>query len=244
MQTTMPSTPSLVPDSLSPSSFASSLNMPHLPFADSWPACAAKASIVLYGGSFDPPHLGHLAVSETAQRALRADEVWWLVSPQNPLKPRPSLPLAERLRRAQALLRRPRMRALALEQALGTRYAIDTLRALQAHYPAVRFVWLLGADAMAGLHRWKDWDALMRRVPLAVYPRAGATVRAGLSPAARRFQRTRRKGAAAARLAHLAPPAWLMLPAPLTPWSSRSLRTRQQTAPKTTPKTSKDRRAA
>ena len=204
--------------------------LPSVAALTAWPTCPNGARILLYGGSFDPPHAGHLAVSARAQRALKADYVWWLVSPQNPLKPKPAHGLAARVARARAMLRQPRMhprtKALALEQALGTRYAADTVSALQRHYPQARFVWLLGADAMAQLHRWKDWAALMRRVPLAVYPRADATLRAGLSPAAQRFRQARRKPAAAAQLALLPPPAWLMLDAPLTPWSSRALRAR------------------
>ena len=201
--------------------------LPSAAAATSWPACPAGARILLYGGSFDPPHAGHLAVSARAQRALKADYVWWLVSPQNPLKPKPAHGLKARVARARAMLRHPRQQALALEQQLGTNYAIDTVRALQRHYPQARFVWLMGADAMADLHRWKNWAALMRRVPLAVYPRGTATLRAGLSPAAQRFRQARRKPGLAAQLALLPPPAWLILDAPLTPWASRALRAQQ-----------------
>ncbi len=147
--------------------------------------------IGLLGGSFNPAHGGHRRISLFAREALGLDEVWWLVSPGNPLKPRAGMaPLAARYRSAVAQARRAPIRATAIERDLGTRYTADTLRALLARYPKKRFVWLMGADNLASFHRWRNWRAIARLVPIAVIARPGYDAAAVASPAAawlRRF---------------------------------------------------------
>src|SRR5690606_25554901 len=112
----------------------------------------------LLGGSFNPAHGGHRRITQFAITALALDEVWWLVSPGNPLKPKAGMaPLAARVRSAQHTARGARIRVSAIERELGTRFTIDTLRALKRRYPRRRFVWLMGADNLAQFHLWKDW---------------------------------------------------------------------------------------
>jgi len=138
----------------------------------------------LLGGSFNPAHGAHRAISLFARDALGLDEVWWLVSPGNPLKPNAGMaPLAARVRSAQAEARRAPIRVTAIERELGTRYTIDTLRALRRRYPRRRFVWLMGADNLAQFHRWKDWRAIAREMPIAVIARPGYDGAALASPA-------------------------------------------------------------
>jgi nicotinate-nucleotide adenylyltransferase len=139
----------------------------------------------LLGGSFNPAHAGHRNVSLAAIRALGLDEVWWLVSPGNPLKAdaKDMAPLAARLASARAMARHARIRPSAIEARLGTRYTVDTLAHLVRLYPDRRFIWLMGADNLGQFHRWRQWRRIARTVPIAViarpgYDRASQAVRA------------------------------------------------------------------
>ena len=130
------------------------------------------ARIGLLGGSFNPAHGGHRSISLLAMAALGLDEVWWLVSPGNPLKPKKGMaPLAARLASANRQARNSRIRPTAIEVQLGTRYTVDTLRALLRRYPQHDFIWLMGADNLAQFHQWKDWRAIARSMPIAVIAR-------------------------------------------------------------------------
>ena len=140
--------------------------------------------IGLLGGSFNPAHKGHRAISLHAIRALGLDEVWWLVSPGNPLKPaRGMAPLAARLASARRMARHAPIRPTAIEARLGTRYTRDTLARLVRLYPRTRFVWLMGADNLAQFHEWRDWRGIACEVPIAVIARPGYDRHARASPA-------------------------------------------------------------
>jgi nicotinate-nucleotide adenylyltransferase len=129
----------------------------------------------LFGGSFDPPHAGHRAVSLEAIERLRLDAVWWLVSPQNPLKPHAPADLTRRIEAARALADHPRIKVTGIEAALGTTYTADTIRRLKARLPGVRLVWMMGADNLASFHRWRDWKRIASDVPIAVFNRPGSS---------------------------------------------------------------------
>ena len=133
------------------------------------------ARIGLLGGSFNPAHAGHRRISLEAMRALGLDEVWWLVSPGNPLKAeaRDMAPYGARLAAAERMARRARIRASDFEQREGTRFTIDTVRRLQRRHPQHRFIWLLGSDNLRNFHFWRDWRDLGREVPIAVIRRPG-----------------------------------------------------------------------
>jgi nicotinate-nucleotide adenylyltransferase len=140
--------------------------------------------IGLLGGSFNPAHGGHRRISLFALQALGLAEVWWLVSPGNPLKPTAGMaPLAARVRSARRMARKAPIRVTAVEQRLGTRYTVDTLRALKRVFPRQRFVWLMGSDNLAQLHRWKTWRQIAREMPIAVIGRPGYDRAALASPA-------------------------------------------------------------
>jgi len=147
----------------------------------------------LLGGSFNPAHRGHRRITLAAIRALDLDEVWWLVSPGNPLKPVAGMaPLAIRLASARAMARGAPIRATAIETRLGTRYTIDTISTLIARYPRRRFVWLMGADNLQQFDRWRDWRGIARKLPIAVIARPGYDSAARRAPAMswlRRFVR-------------------------------------------------------
>lgn len=129
-------------------------------------------AVGLLGGSFNPAHGGHRRMSIAALKRLGLDEVWWLVSPQNPLKPVAGMaPLAARLASARAAARHPRIRVSAIEAELGTQLTIDTLQALKRRFPQVRFLWLMGADNLLQFHRWAEWRTIARTVPIVVMAR-------------------------------------------------------------------------
>jgi nicotinic acid mononucleotide adenylyltransferase len=139
------------------------------------------ARVGLLGGSFNPAHEAHLQISRDALRRLGLDEVWWLVSPLNPLKPAHGMaPLSARLESANRMARHPRIRPSDLEELLGTRYSLDTLRALRARFPRVTFVWLIGADNLLGLDKWHCWQQILRETIVAVFE---GDHRCGIRPA-------------------------------------------------------------
>lgn len=140
--------------------------------------------IGLLGGSFNPAHRGHRRLSLHALRALGLDEVWWLVSPGNPLKPDAGMaPYAARLASARRMARHAPIRVSEVEKRLKTRYTADTLAKLPRLHPKHRFIWLMGADNLAQFHQWRDWRNIARQVPIAVIARPGYDARAHASPA-------------------------------------------------------------
>ena len=181
-------------------------------------------TIGLLGGSFDPAHEGHVHITREALRRFGLDRVWWLVSPGNPLKPRPPAPLAARMAAARAIMQHPRVRITALEVPLRTRATADTIRALKARYPGVRFVWLMGADNLVQFHQWRQWEEIMRMVPVGVLARPGWGVKGRLGRAARVYASDRVSEGAAGDLGHRAPPAWLLADVPLNDLSSSAIR--------------------
>ncbi len=185
--------------------------------------------IGLFGGSFDPPHAGHLALSRMARRVLELDQVWWLVSPGNPLKPHGPAPLEDRISRAAAMtVGDPYVRVTGIEERLGTRYTAQTLQALLPLWPRVNFVWLMGADSLASLHRWGDWRAIPHMLPLAAFARPGQGMAALHSVAARSHARDRVPAARARSIVTARPPAWVFLQMPMVRESSSRIRAEEQ----------------
>ena len=190
------------------------------------PPAAPGLRIGLLGGSFDPPHGGHVHITRTALRTMRLDRVWWLVTPGNPLKHQGPADLSRRMAACRAAIRHPRVVITDIEARLGSRYTADTLGALLKLYPHVRFVWLMGADNLVGFHHWERWDWIMESVPIGVLARPNAQVNAGLSPAAQRYARFRVPQQAAACLPFLDAPAWTLVTGPMSPLSSTEIRAR------------------
>lgn len=188
------------------------------------PGATAGQRIGLLGGSFDPPHAGHVHITLRALRVFGLDAVWWLVSPGNPLKADAPAELERRMAAARGIMRHPRVRVTDLERRLGTRYTAATLAALRARYAGVRFVWLMGSDNLASFHRWDRWETILETVPVGVLARPGQQLQAGLSPAARRFARWRVPQAEARSLPLREPPAWCLVSGPMLDLSSTGLR--------------------
>lgn len=193
------------------------------PFRPRLPSAPGATVIGIMGGSFDPPHAGHAHVIATARRAAGLDVVWVLVSPGNPLKTTQT-PLITRLRAARSRLGGRRTLVSDIESTLGTRFTVDTLRRIRKLAPRARFVWIMGADNLAGFHRWKDWRSLARLAPILVVARPGAHPKAGLSRFARAFSAARLPQGSARLLAHRQPPCWVYVTAPLNPLASSQIR--------------------
>ncbi len=179
----------------------------------------------LLGGSFNPAHSGHLRISLLALRRLDLDRVWWLVSPQNPLKPAAGMaPYAERLESARAAARDRRIRISEAEAELGTRYTADTLRGLRRRHPRHRFVWIMGADNLIQVTRWRRWTEIFEAAPVAVFDRPTYSFRALAGAAAARYARRRVNEREGGTLADRAPPAWTFLRGSNDPTSATALR--------------------
>lgn len=184
-----------------------------------------RLRIGLLGGSFNPAHAAHREISLTALHRLGLDQVWWLVSPQNPLKSRNGMaPLDSRLAQARAMASHPAIRVTAIETRLCTRYTADTLARLQLHYPDMRFVWLMGADNLAQFHRWNRWRQIATTMPVAVLDRPGFNLTAPQGPAGQWLARHRVPQHEAAALAERPAPAFLLLKSKLNPLSATAIR--------------------
>jgi len=181
--------------------------------------------IGLLGGSFNPAHAAHREISLTALKRLGLDQVWWLVTPGNPLKDVSKLPdLMERVTAAEKVARHPRIVVTGFDGGSASGYTLDILIDLKERYPSVKFVWLMGADNLADFHRWKAWPEIFGLVPIAVLDRPGFRLKAKASQAAKRFAKHYVDETDARGLALLEPPAWTILSHKLSGLSSTALR--------------------
>lgn len=184
--------------------------------------------IGIMGGSFNPVHEGHRIVAETAMKRLGLDQLWWAVTPGNPLKEHNGLaPLANRMAACASMARNPRMKITAFESQLGSPYTAVTLSFLTNRYPACRFVWVMGADNLASFHRWQNWHSIAASMPIAVVDRPGWRHRALASLAAGALSRARISEAGAKTLYKHKTPAWVFLTSRLSNLSSTALRSRK-----------------
>jgi nicotinate-nucleotide adenylyltransferase len=189
------------------------------------PFYSAGMRIGLLGGSFNPPHIAHRAISLFAIKRLKLDRVWWLVSPGNPLKDSGTLhDLDERLEAARRMADDPRIDVSCLESVIGTRYTVDTISYLRRRASRLRFVWIMGADNLAQFHRWQNWRRIAWEVPIAVIDRPPQSFRALAAPAAQALARYRLPENQAARLADQRAPAWVFLTGMKLSLSSTGLR--------------------
>ena len=181
--------------------------------------------IGLLGGSFNPAHDGHRLASLAAMRRCRLDRVWWLVTPGNPLKETHGLPsLARRVAAAQAVSHHPRIDVTGFEAALGMRYSVETVDYLRRRCPGIDFVWIMGADIMAELHRWKRWREFVAALPIAVVDRPGSTFNATRGRAATFMAPGRLRENEAPSLPGMRPPAFVFIHGPRSATSSTRLR--------------------
>ncbi|RXT17168.1 nicotinic acid mononucleotide adenylyltransferase [Rhizobium leguminosarum] len=179
----------------------------------------------LFGGSFNPPHQGHALVAEIALKRLGLDQLWWMVTPGNPLKSRNQLaPLAERIAESERIAADPRVKVTAFEQTLGTSYTANTLARVKARNPHVHFIWIMGADSLQTFHKWQKWQEIARTFPIAVIDRPGATLSFLSSKMARTFDFARVDEDDARVLWKKRAPAWTFIHGPRSGLSSTAIR--------------------
>jgi nicotinate-nucleotide adenylyltransferase len=193
--------------------------------AQAIPLYANGMRVGLLGGSFNPPHDAHRAISLFAIKRLKLDRVWWLVTPGNPLKDHGALrDLDQRVEAARAMANDPRIDVSCLESVIGTRYTVDTIRYLRRRAGGLRFVWIMGADNLSQFHRWQNWRRIASEVPIAVIDRPPQSFRALAAPAAQALARYRLPESGAGSLADHRAPAWVFLTGMKLALSSTGLR--------------------
>ena len=190
-----------------------------------FPSAGYGARIGLFGGSFNPPHEGHLNLCELALRRLELDQIWWIVTPGNPLKDVSQLPpLLERIRLSEAMISDPRIKVTGFEARHKIRFTSDTVELVKQRQTDKKFVWLMGADNLASFHHWQNWRGIAEKIPLAVIDRPGATLSYHSSKAALALWRFRVDEDDAPMLADMKPPAWTFIHGPRSSLSSTQLR--------------------
>ncbi len=188
----------------------------------------AGMTVGLLGGSFDPPHAGHVHITREALKRFGLDHVFWLVSPGNPLKQRGPATMVQRMDAARAIMQHPRVTVSDFEARAGTRYTAETLAVLCKRYPGVRFVWLMGADNLAQFHQWKDWRQIMDTIPVGVLARPGDRIAARTGKAADVYRHAKIPGRCSHLLARAQAPAWCFVNTPMKSISSTAIRARGQ----------------
>ena len=199
------------------------------------PMASRHMRIGLLGGSFNPAHSAHVEISLTALKRLGLDQVWWIVTPGNPLKDPSKLPSVEkRVAAAKRVASHPRIAVTGFAGGKGSAYTIDLLTELKRRFPGVNFVWLMGADNLAQFHRWRSWQKIFASMPIAVLDRPGFRLKARASQAGMRFQEFHVDESDASGLARLSPPAWTILTHRLSHLSSTKLRAEKKGGAKDT----------
>lgn len=189
------------------------------------PHAATGLSVGLFGGSFNPPHAGHRLVAEIALRRLKLNQLWWMVTPGNPLKSGRHLEtLASRIAASEAIADDPRIRVTAFEAAHQVRYTADTIELVLSRNPGVNFVWVMGADNLKNFHKWQRWRQITDRIPIAVIDRPGSTLSFLSSIMAKSYDFARIDEDDAALLARRAAPAWTFIHGPRSSLSSTAIR--------------------
>lgn len=186
---------------------------------------ASRGQVIgLLGGSFDPAHEGHAHITREALKRFHLDQVWWLVSPGNPLKARGPAELKRRLAHAKAVMRHPRVKITDIEAQIGTRYTAETLAVLQKKVPGVQFVWLMGADNLIQFHRWQNWQQIMQSVPVGILARPGDRLAARCSKTARIYRQHKLSGRQSQALGRHWAPQWCFVNMPMSKQSSTQIR--------------------
>ena len=180
-----------------------------------------KRKIGLLGGSFNPPHVGHIHISKQAVKILDLETVWWIISPQNPLKKEYSQTYESRVKACNKILRTTDIKISQIEKKEGNVFSFNTIKMLKKKYPRIQFFWIIGADNMCSINRWKNWDNVFLEIPIAIFSRPNQQVKAGLSLAAQKYQKYRVNPR---MLSRAFKPAWSMQVGPQINISSTYLR--------------------
>lgn len=189
-----------------------------------FPSVEPGLTIGLLGGSFDPPHEGHVHITKLALKIFNLSKIWWLVCPENPIKSVIPSDLNSRFLASKKIMKHPSVVITDLERKFKTKYTFQTLIKLKKLYPSTKFVWLMGADNLINFHHWKNWDWIMKNIPIGVMARPRDQIKAGLSPAAIRFSKYRLPREKSLLLPYLSPPVWTLVTGSMKNISSTKLR--------------------
>lgn len=189
-----------------------------------FPSVEPGLTIGLLGGSFDPPHEGHVHITKLALKIFNLSKIWWLVCPENPIKSVTPSDLNSRFLASKKIMKHPSVVITDLERKFKTKYTFQTLIKLKKLYPSTKFVWLMGADNLINFHHWKNWDWIMKNIPIGVMARPRDQIKAGLSPAAIRFSKYRLPREKSLLLPYLSPPVWTLVTGSMKNISSTKLR--------------------
>tara|TARA_Y100001968_G_scaffold68709_1_gene59781 strand:- start:15 stop:671 length:657 start_codon:yes stop_codon:yes gene_type:complete len=188
-------------------------------------AATSKQTIGLMGGSFNPAHSGHRLISELAIKRLRLNKVWWLVSPQNPLKSSAGMAsIKERVQNAVKISRNPRIKVMTLESSLNTRYTVDLLKILSKRFSSARFIWIMGADNLLQFSEWKNWEEITSLVRIAIFDRPNFSLKSLAADMPRRFSGNRLREREGLLLKYKKPPAWIFFHSNLNHISATKIR--------------------
>ncbi len=190
-----------------------------------FPATASGMTVGLFGGSFNPPHDGHRLVAETALKRLGLDQLWWIVTPGNPLKSTSELlPLEKRIALSEEMGLGPRVKVTALEAAYKVRFSADTVSLIKARHRDVNFIWVMGADNLKYFHHWQRWRSIAEMLPIAIIDRPGSTLSYVSSKMALTYDYARVDEDDAISLAKLKAPSWTLIHGPRSTLSSSAIR--------------------
>ena len=189
-----------------------------------YPLVLPGLTIGLLGGSFDPPHEGHVHISKIAIKIFNLSKLWWLVSPGNPIKDKMPSNITNRVQEEKKIMEHPSVIITDIEKKLQTKFTFQSLIKIKKLYPGTRFVWIMGADNLINFHHWENWDWIMKNIPIGVMARPTEQIKAGLSPAATRFRKYRLPQEKSLLLPYLSPPVWTLVTGSMKNISSTKLR--------------------
>ena len=192
-----------------------------------FPSVEPGLTIGLLGGSFDPPHEGHVHITKLALKIFNLSKIWWLVCPENPIKSVTPSDLNSRFIASKKIMKHPSVVITDLERKLKTKYTFQTLIKLKKLYPSTKFVWLMGADNLINFHHWKNWDWIMKNIPVGVLARPEEQIKAGLSRTAIKFGNYRLPKEKSIILSNYIPPVWTLSTGPMRNISSTEIRKKE-----------------
>ena len=192
-----------------------------------FPSVEPGLKIGLLGGSFDPPHEGHVHITKLALKFFNLSKIWWLVCPENPIKSVTPSDLNSRFFASKKIMKHPSVVITDLEKKFETKYTFQTLIKLKKLYPSTKFVWLMGADNLINFHHWKNWDWIMKNIPVGVLARPEEQIKAGLSHAAIKFRNYRLPKEKSIILSNYIPPVWTLSTGPMRNISSTEIRKKE-----------------
>ena len=192
-----------------------------------FPSVEPGLTIGLLGGSFDPPHEGHVHITKLALKIFNLSKIWWLVCPENPIKSVTPSDLNSRFLASKKIMKHPSVVITDLERKFKTKYTFQTLIKLKKLYPSTKFVWLMGADNLINFHHWKNWDWIMKNIPVGVLARPEEQIKAGLSHTAIKFGKYRLPKEKSIIISNYIPPVWTLSTGPMRNISSTEIREKE-----------------